>query len=667
MASRHVTLALVMLLALAVVSAGGAMPVKQTDFQRRFISTIRAEAERDSQRDTAAVLAYLDSPGFRSNITACCPTMAELPASELLARLTEELRAAEVVRNFNVQQDWTSEVNMTEWLSSKYDYNLWEMAFLGLHKMALSNYLPGCDEQEVSIMGFPPFKGVPRGSLPKTFAEAAERPIYTAVNLWKVSTGNQEFGPISFVFSPEYTKPMQFIIPMDSGLMRGQCNASNRTTYGHEGVNCDAWPRTQTHRNLGSFDAFNNILAAWLRPDGMLQPTVDQTATYPRAPGYCNDPVTGRPTETCQGSIPTRLFMRLFGETQRNEFSPSNLTLTEGIVPQLYWEAPIAGNVLFPEGVKLVVGQFDALFGTATGRQLQQLAAQNGWVLCWALGFYGQSMWAATSSNDTWAMDTRIVDVQVLSSTSAVHNLTMNHSTGETASRRFDLAWNAAARVHNKTLPSYGGAGDGPGGHVETWSKQWQDFYNYTDRRLRVGLLSARSCTSHNACVGVDADGHCVCYNDRDVSSSSDRTTQKTDDETSARSPYVPLLCAVEPYDLVVEGGAYVDSGVTFVGTSKPRFSWKLRGNAATAEVAAARIDEGLPLRQAAFRIQATAALSGDNLWDSGWVESSRTVGVIWDGDQLAADTRVHWSLGIRDSTGAETTTDAVGAPFHAR
>jgi hypothetical protein len=48
--------------------------------------------------------------------------------------------------------------------------------------------------------------------------------------------------------------------------------------------------------------------------------------------------------------------MRLFGETQRNEFSPSNLTLTEGIVPQLYWEAPIVGNVMFPDGVKLVVG-----------------------------------------------------------------------------------------------------------------------------------------------------------------------------------------------------------------------------------------------------------------------------------------------------------------------
>jgi hypothetical protein len=257
--------------------SGEPPPTKQTAFQRQFMTTIQTEAEVDSQAAEAAVLAYLDSAGFRRNITECCPTMAKLPAPEILARLTEELRAAEVVRNFNIAQDWTSEVNMSTWLKSKYDYNLWEMVFLGLHKMALSDYLPGCDQQEVDIMGFPPFKGVPRGAIPRSFAEAADRPIYTAVNLWKVSTGNQEFGPISFVFAPDYVKPMQFIVPMDSGIMRGECNESNKTTYGHKGANCDAWPHSKKRRNLGVFDHFNNILASWLRPDGLLQPTAEET------------------------------------------------------------------------------------------------------------------------------------------------------------------------------------------------------------------------------------------------------------------------------------------------------------------------------------------------------------------------------------------------------
>jgi hypothetical protein len=162
-----------------------------------------------------------------------------------------------------------------------------------------------------------------------------------------------------------------------------------------------------------------------------------------------------------------------------------------------------------------VLGEFDALFGTPMGRQLQQFAKENGWVLCWALGFYGQSMWAATSSNDTWAMDTRIADVQVLTSTSAAHNLTVSPA----ATKQFDKVWEYAARLHNTTLPSYGGAGDGPGGHMDLWGSQWKQLYELTDRRLRLGLLSARSCMSHNDCVGVDADGHCLCYRGKHAAS----------------------------------------------------------------------------------------------------------------------------------------------------
>ena len=63
------------------------------------------------------------------------------------------------------------------------------------------------------------------------------------------------------------------------------------------------------------------------------------------------------------------------------------LSESEGVSGQLYWEAQIAGNVLFPEGVKMLVGQFEQLFGTPTGMQLRHLAKQNGWVLGWALGF----------------------------------------------------------------------------------------------------------------------------------------------------------------------------------------------------------------------------------------------------------------------------------------
>ena len=49
----------------------------------------------------------------------------------------------------------------------------------------------------------------------------------------------------------------------------------------------------------------------------------------------------------------------------------------------------------------------------------------------------------------------------------------------------------------------------------------------------------------------------------------------KTDDSDAvSRSS-----CSIEPYDLAVESSAYVDRGVTFVGTQMPRFSWKLRAS----------------------------------------------------------------------------------------
>ena len=36
-----------------------------------------------------------------------------------------------------------------------------------------------------------------------------------------------------------------------------------------------------------------------------------------------------------------------------------------------YWEANIAGAPLFPAGLKMLVGDFKTLFGTADGQQLQ--------------------------------------------------------------------------------------------------------------------------------------------------------------------------------------------------------------------------------------------------------------------------------------------------------
>merc|ERR1712070_1011450 len=56
-----------------------------------------------------------------------------------------------------------------------------------------------------------------------------------------------------------------------------------------------------------------------------------------------------------------------------------------------YWESNIVGNPRLPEGVKFLIAQFPALFGTSAGRRVQQLADHYGWLLVWALGNGGSS------------------------------------------------------------------------------------------------------------------------------------------------------------------------------------------------------------------------------------------------------------------------------------
>ena len=51
-----------------------------------------------------------------------------------------------------------------------------------------------------------------------------------------------------------------------------------------------------------------------------------------------------------------------------------------------YWEANIVGAPLYPDGVRMLIGNFAELFGTPLGSQLQAWCKSRGWPLVWALG-----------------------------------------------------------------------------------------------------------------------------------------------------------------------------------------------------------------------------------------------------------------------------------------
>ena len=48
-------------------------------------------------------------------------------------------------------------------------------------------------------------------------------------------------------------------------------------------------------------------------------------------------------------------------------------------------EANLAGSPPLPQGVHAIIANFDQLFGTETGLELQQWCANSSWVLLWAL------------------------------------------------------------------------------------------------------------------------------------------------------------------------------------------------------------------------------------------------------------------------------------------
>ena len=82
------------------------------------------------------------------------------------------------------------------------------------------------------------------------------------------------------------------------------------------------------------------------------------------------------------------------------------------------------------------------------------------------------------------------------------------------------------------------------------------------------------------------------------------------------------------------------------IDTQAPRLGWKCAGTR-----------EGYGFEQSAYRIVAASTadrLDDDtpDLWDSGWVESSESIQIPYDGKKLSSDTKVFWKVRIKDQDG---------------
>jgi len=185
-----------------------------------------------------------------------------------------------------------------------------------------------------------------------TWEEAADRMIYIALNTRQIDTGSlPNFGDVSAIFSSDYVHDMVEIAPVDTGHYMGSCNTSNGHNMNYD---CTSWQPT----TVGTLDFHDHLILANF---GLL------TSAYNEQTTIVEEAVA---------------FFR------RSAFAGSyaSLTNTSKDDSDRYWEAIILGNPRLPEGVKFLVANFGALFGTASGRRLQQLADHFSWPLVWALG-----------------------------------------------------------------------------------------------------------------------------------------------------------------------------------------------------------------------------------------------------------------------------------------
>ena len=213
-----------MCLASVLASVPYPVPPVQTKFQLELVQRVRAAAEPASAAATPLLLAALDAAPFRAALTACCADhpsgVANESAPQLLARLREEVRVAELTHNFNANSSgtWEGDVNITTAAALPYLPNLWSLMFLNLTEKVSQREE---DLAEVYIMGFAPFDdrgGAPVGAAtPPDFGAAAQRPLYVAHNMLGLATGNPTYGNVAMVLRPGIVQHMALVSPVDTG------------------------------------------------------------------------------------------------------------------------------------------------------------------------------------------------------------------------------------------------------------------------------------------------------------------------------------------------------------------------------------------------------------------------------------------------------------------
>eukprot|EP01050_Picozoa_sp_SAG11_P007902 SAG11_NODE_674_length_7801_cov_3.578032_1_plen_619_part_00 len=532
--------------AVLLSGAGAAFsPPRQSELQQRVFASHARNATAASPLATAKVLAAFGSPEFQAALRRCCPRVAGLSPQQLLSEFRAQMEVTEVIHNFHPVVNETSgrdvrpnsaDVTLAMLLNASFLYNMWELAPLNLtNDKYIEGWIGMSAKMENGLLRFPPFSAVdapsgrpfPFGGWPKDVEEASQRPVYAATNQWFSDAGWPWYGSVGVVFA-ESLKNMTLVAPFDTGLWESGCNESSAWCRAHTTeASCNAadcswgdWdgggdpggggggahvhcfkPISQTIQSPPHERIDCRVWSPMVGTDalGTLDPPAFDHLILPSVQWYnsTGNMVTGGDWRKNLQQLAARMFSPW-------EAPATDITLR---LQYHYWEAHVIGAPLFPDSVKFVIGAFPDMFGTATGRLLQQWAAKHSWALVWSLGsnLPGDDMNFYGALNQTeFPGNRRLLDPHVLPRTTISQNLSIPN--GFTS--RFEAAWQATTAARAR---SPAGTRLSP-----TYYAQAFELLAKGAAAMDVQPLRPQTCASAAQCIGTNAAGQCVCYVDAD-------------------------------------------------------------------------------------------------------------------------------------------------------
>ena len=215
--------------AIALALAGGVVSLtppgpplpRQTPLQRSLTLETQRNATVASQAAHVELVARWSEPALLSQIQAVCPSLrTAATGEEVVARMHAELEVAELTHNFVWDTDGNvfDDVSLDSLHNASYLYNLWELDVLGFgHGHRTIEGLA-----EVVGLKYPPFAN--GSQAPNNYAEAADRPVYTVVNLLHLDMGDPVFGNIVAIANRSFSNDLALVAPSDTGNYFDHCH-----------------------------------------------------------------------------------------------------------------------------------------------------------------------------------------------------------------------------------------------------------------------------------------------------------------------------------------------------------------------------------------------------------------------------------------------------------